>query len=874
MKSLLIKNENKFKLCLLSPYPLRIKQTEFEKITQIVLDYTNLSEQEKFEVLHSRLMMELNSINWDSFDGKTHFKKLFNLIDKKLFLDKILIKFILTSVFKTIESRSYLKDLLQVLVVDFLTINNIVFDYIELTYICAYLIEVLHKQGYFILQTNSKYYSLPKLKEILKSIGITVEDLVYLVNFNWPLIIPGNKYSFIKNEYKGGYYYNLLPLTCGDTVKFKITNPIKPMNYGLIVIHKLQNIPYYLIQNIKIINIIQLYYLYLSKKIDNILCNGSKNLNDYLENWLACFQYLTFFESNILIIYFPFQLDFRGRIYSGVNFGLNPTSNKLSRIILGPGKFNLDLNSRLTYENSILIHLNKDLKSNYIDLNSFNFDTFIVSIYHNIEKVLEIYSINTIIYLCDWFYNVLVDNTSECFIELDATQSGFQMLSLLSNDYKGMLNTNLISVDNFVNIDLYTSFLNLLKIKILNNNWILFLNRNFIKKVIMTIPYGSTIRGQIKMLEDEFKTIYFIGSKLDISKIQTLLDLNILVSTKIYTLEKVKIRNKYLKEINNCEKIITKQKDLIIKNINEKNMDINKKLLDIQIKTEKYLLKLKDKIQKIDLDPLTYEEQILSVFNGKTLIESLNYLLILYNDKNKVIDETINICLVSLSSEVIFDLRENMFKEIVIELKKLVEKEYPKIYLFCKFIKNNLISQLDNSIEKKIINNDDNSEFSSEDDIEKIDLTFKFKINKELDINILKEQYCIKTKYFKFYYFYNQLIKKSVSIVNTKYIIYIINENMLDFRKLKQGIIANMCHGFGDAFIMQDIIYNNLNIMYPIHDAILCKVTELDDIKDQITKSYNFVYNYMQDYPEFKEFYLNFIEKRYTINSKNIFKIK
>ena len=113
-----------------------------------------------------------------------------------------------------------------------------------------------------------------------------------------------------------------------------------------------------------------------------------------------------------------------------------------------------------------------------------------------------------------------------------------------------------------------------------------------------------------------------------------------------------------------------------------------------------------------------------------------------------------------------------------------------------------------------------------------------------------------------------------ISIVNTKYIIYITNENILDFRKLKQGIIANMCHGFGDAFIMQDIIYNNVNILYPIHDAILCKVTEVDNIKDQIIKSYNFVYNYMQDYPEFKEFYLMFLEKRYIINSQNIFKIK
>jgi len=94
----------------------------------------------------------------------------------------------------------------------------------------------------------------------------------------------------------------------------------------------------------------------------------------------------------------------------------------------------------------------------------------------------------------------------------------------------------------------------------------------------------------------------------------------------------------------------------------------------------------------------------------------------------------------------------------------------------------------------------------------------------------------------------------------------------IDSRKTNMSKIANICQGLGDAFIMHKIIdISNFNF-YCIHDAILCRVVDLEEIQQKILEAYRYVYKYYLNYKVIKEIMLNNIE--YNINSLKIFDIK
>ena len=98
--------------------------------------------------------------------------------------------------------------------------------------------------------------------------------------------------------------------------------------------------------------------------------------------------------------------------------------------------------------------------------------------------------------------------------------------------------------------------------------------------------------------------------------------------------------------------------------------------------------------------------------------------------------------------------------------------------------------------------------------------------------------------------------------------------NKFDKRKTLQGSVANICHGLGDSFILYKLIelllLKDLKF-YTIHDAILCRSIDVNIIKEEVQKSYQYVYDYVIGNKIFK--FYNILET-YKFNSKNIFKIK
>lgn len=282
---------------------------------------------------------------------------------------------------------------------------------------------------------------------------------------------------------------------------------------------------------------------------------------------------------------------------------------------------------------------------------------------------------------------------------------------------------------------------------------------------------------------------------------------------------------------------------------------------EIEIR-EKKLKYYNDEIIKLK-NPMYIENKklIFKPIINITLLESLQYVVDSYNNLKKLESyflisnlnlNNIYIWLNYLYSYIISDLRNFFLKEVLIQLNLLITEEYPKISSLVSFL-----------LPKKNIKKHKTIDFDSNNKI-------------ETNIQNIKSINLIKTKYLIFFLTYCKVETKEMKVEYTIYKMLIIHKNKKDDKKTAQAFIANICHGFGDAFIMQDTIYNSYNFyLYPIHDVLLCKTEDIFKIKKQINKSYNYVYNYMYYYPDLQDFYKQYQNNSlYYLNSYNIFKIK
>ena len=296
-----------------------------------------------------------------------------------------------------------------------------------------------------------------------------------------------------------------------------------------------------------------------------------------------------------------------------------------------------------------------------------------------------------------------------------------------------MYNTNIItdSKGNYKDIDLYTEILNKLIENLEEKNWSNVLNRKFIKRIIMTVPYGSTHYGQVDMLEEEFKKQYSLKYLIEYNSLPLILDNNIIQND-----------------------------DTLILNLQELQKKVEMK--------EKYTFK--------------YIED--------------------------------------LENSLLKNLRRYMFNKVSNILTKVTRELYP-----------NIMSFIDNL--------------------------------RSLKLTHIETDYCIfSVLYYKEYI-------KSITIKNKKYSLSYIDNNILDFQKSKSSLIANICQGMGDAFILHYFIENFDYNIYPIHDAILCNIDNIDNIKLSILQTYKYIYMYYKNYIDFKV--INTNNLIYDLNSLKIF---
>ncbi len=484
-----------------STLSLSDKQKLFEFKQNYIISYSTY----KIEILESLNLhlfyLTFKSINWSNFAGKTYFTKFFKSISIIDFIDSILLSFFINLKFYNIENRSFLRNYLLDIILKYLKINFISYDLKELEKVSSYFIEAFLVEGFFIFNPLLKSYKINH-----KYLPLNIEFLCTIAKFNWPLIIPGNNYQLIDGKYLGGYYKNLLSLCIKKP--FDTVNNLEVNINSLNTISKLQNIKYTLINNQFIINLISNFYNYLLLKLN--FYNEEFNI-DLLHQFYICFQYLTFIESNIIEIYFPFQLDSMGQIINSNNFGLNPINNKLSQCLVGLGKTVLTAKTRDLYLSYILKFLNNDYNKIGQPIISSLDSLDILSILSNFKESLKIYSIESLILLSDWYYNVLVNNITEICFNLNIFENNFKILSLLANNEKVMIHTNLLSSN--INSNLFNFLLERLddEFKLVNTykNWIKIINLDFLNSLINTLFYFQDLTKAISILYNSFKQIYF-----------------------------------------------------------------------------------------------------------------------------------------------------------------------------------------------------------------------------------------------------------------------------------------------------------------------------------------------------------------------------
>lgn len=424
------------------------------------------------------------------------------------------------------------------------------YSLLELKICSSYILEILRKFNIIKYNINLCIYKVQNLD--LKLFEITL-----LVNKTWPLIREPQNYIFQKDtlEYIGGFFFNKINIK----IKNKRIKDIILTSDFVSLINNLQKVAYYLITNKNKILILKKYMEFLLENIltkeDSrklILISKLKKYKDYnfddsleleLSNWFMLYQYFIFIENKIDKIYFVFQIDCRGRIYNAIKFGLNPTLNKLSRILL-----NVKNREYLTEFTKVL------LKQYIFKLLKIKSENEFLIIYNDIlielnEKFKNFnflkYSIEVYIIMIDWIENVILHNYTELSLEIDASQSGFQILAIFSNNLKLLQDTDIIRTS--IKEDLYLKFLNKLKIKYQNKNIFSIIDRSMIKKLIMTIPYGSSEFSQKLMLLQSYLSKYSLRYLFENKK-----DIGILVESDLITdfTLKVELQTFYFMIIN------------------------------------------------------------------------------------------------------------------------------------------------------------------------------------------------------------------------------------------------------------------------------------------------------------------------------------
>lgn len=236
--------------------------------------------------------------------------------------------------------------------------------------------------------------------------------------------------------------------------------------------------------------------------------------NTDIQQRLHTYLFLKDFIPKVHVIYYPYQIDFRGRIYP-TPASFSPMSSKKMRAYLRtPEEYKLteEAVSWLTLYLANVLLLNKSsYKETMQNLKNIN----------NIEKYIEELPNTYQKYLSKKILSDIRGQSSNLLLQFDATSSVFQILSVLFNSKDLMFDTNVLG--EYVNNlspesshqykDIYQKVLDLAIETAPFEGLNLLLKREFVKPITMTFAYGATeytgvenIMSYLEMIELEYKT--------------------------------------------------------------------------------------------------------------------------------------------------------------------------------------------------------------------------------------------------------------------------------------------------------------------------------------------------------------------------------
>lgn len=208
------------------------------------------------------------------------------------------------------------------------------------------------------------------------------------------------------------------------------------------------------------------------------------------------------FCSKFTRFFYPYQLDFRGRIYPLCSWGYTPTSSKKIRQYIRTSQY-----FKLTPES---VDWLKIKIGHMLGLKSKTYKDMLTNINQlDIQNAINTMPDNYIRYNLQSILDDIEKNNTRQVIQFDATSSVYQIIAILINDKKLMEHTNLIDDANtnitpysdFEYKDIYT-FIQKECIKYLPHPtaFNIFLDRDIIKGLLMPLLYGKTEHESVNNL--------------------------------------------------------------------------------------------------------------------------------------------------------------------------------------------------------------------------------------------------------------------------------------------------------------------------------------------------------------------------------------
>lgn len=496
-------------------------------IYQYLLFISNKEDESRKDVYQlTSWTVKIGRIIWNTYKSRMYYNYLHDNKDNK---DNLSLK-------KWYEKNK--NELLENSDDRFIFIGGKMFDILKNCNLIDY--EVITKRNEFNkIVKNTRLIIPPQMEKFIKEIKRIVLPI------KLPMVFKPNVYS---KDNLGGYLLN--DINYGNELiiqkNYLYNLPFKIIDENIIyeTINNLMLCPYKI--NIDVFEFILIHGVDLGIILNLDETHKYENIkrSSYQDKIYKSFKSKLFLETIILDIaniyknspniYFPLRLDQRGRIYCEPSY-FNYQSTDLAKSLIyfsNPGFIARSDKKSIKYL--------KIFGANCFGLSKKSIKDRLIWIEKNEQDIINFYNLKLIrkadskalfVAFCleykKWieYYN---SNNNEDFktylpIQLDATCNGFQHLALLSNESELYEKLNITSKNtkNWQDeepYDLYMYILILItqKLKtILNethfsnknydtykrlNNF--FFNRNNIKKIIMTIPYNSTLQSQVKYLKE------------------------------------------------------------------------------------------------------------------------------------------------------------------------------------------------------------------------------------------------------------------------------------------------------------------------------------------------------------------------------------